>query len=87
MLLKIKPHSPEEKPSHSCQVIMAMTYQKPITIDYSEKYDAWNCIDGITEEDAALMSMDTDNMIGWVYADEVFWQIVLAMREAGHEVY
>ena len=85
MLLKIKPHSPDEKPRHSCKVIMAMKWQEPLIIDYSEKHNAWNCIDKYSEEDAEHLKMDTENMIGWVYADEIFWQIVLAMREAGRE--
>lgn len=82
MLLKIKPHSPEEKPSHSCKVFMAMTYG-PTFMCYSKKYDAWNVEDSDKNTATAL---DTDHMIGWVYADEIYWQIVNARREAGDEI-
>ena len=82
MLLKIKPHSPEEKPNHSCKAVMAMKYGLTI-MDYSKKHDAWNVVD---KDSSAGTAIGTENMIGWVYADEVYWQIVNARREAGHEV-
>lgn len=85
MLLKIKVHGPEEKPAHSCEVIASMRWQKPIILDYSKKYDAWNCKDTDSEDDAKLTAMGTENMIGWVYADEIFWQTVIARREAANE--
>ena len=86
MLLKIKPHSPEEKPNHSCEVIMAMTWGRPEKMDYSKNYNAWNCKDSDSEEDAKKIAIGTENMIGWVYADEIYWQIVNARREAGDEI-
>lgn len=86
MLLKIKPHGPEEKPSHSCEVIAAMSWGKPELMSYSQKYNAWNCQDKDSEEGAKGLAIGTENMIGWVYADEVFWQIVSARREAGDEI-
>lgn len=82
MLLKIKPHGPEEKPSHSCKVVMAMSYGLTM-MDYSTKYDAWNVAD--TDKNNAT-AIDNKNMIGWVYSDEIFWQIVNARREAGDEI-
>lgn len=82
MLLKIKPHSPEEKPSHGCKVIVAMSYG-PTMMDYSKKHDAWNVADKDENADTAI---DTEHMIGWVYAEEIFWQIVIARREAGDEI-
>jgi hypothetical protein len=85
MLLKIRIHGPEEKPAHSCKVMMAMTWQDMMVTDYSEKHNAWNCIDEDSEEEARLLAIGTENMIGWVYSDEIFWQIVNARREAGHE--
>lgn len=85
LFLKIKPHGPEEKPAHSCKVIASMTWQEPIILDYSKKYDAWNCRDTDNEENAKLTAMGAENMIGWVYADEIFWQTVIARREVEHE--
>ncbi len=86
MLLKIKPHSPEEKPSHSCEVIMAMSWGKPELMYYSQKYNAWNCRDTDDEETAKGLAIGTENMIGWVYSDEVYWQMVSARREDGDEI-
>lgn len=82
MLLKIKVHGPEEKPAHSCKVIAAMKYQHIFETDYSEKYNAWNVSD---EDEDKRTEIGDENMVGWIYSEELFWQIVNARREAKHE--
>lgn len=82
MLLKIRPHGPEEPPSHSCKAFAAMSYG-PALLDYSKKYKAWNVQDTDDNDDTVI---NTEHMIGWVYADEIYWQIVCDRREAGNEV-
>lgn len=82
MLLKIRIHGPEEKPAHSCRVVAAMKYHVLNEMDYSVKYGAFNVAD--SDEDP-WTAIGTENIIGWVYSDEIFWQIVNARREAGCE--
>lgn len=82
MLLKIKFHGPEEKPAHSCKVIAAMKYHQIFVTDYSKKYNAWNVSD---EDEDRRTEIGDENMVGWIYSEELFWQIVNARREAKHE--
>ena len=83
MLLKIRVHGPKEKPSHSCKAVVATVCHDLHTINYSDKYRAWNVCD--TDETDETKIDPTDYFIGWVYMEEIFWQIVLARREAGDE--
>lgn len=73
--MEIKFHSMKEKPMISCDVIMAPKYSKPFITNYDKISDTFNY-----SEDCDT-SVDTDNYIGWVYADDLFWQMVRCADE------
>lgn len=84
MLLKIKVHGPNEKPAHSCKCVVAKKQHYTTIMDYSATHDAWNCEDN--DEHWQETAIGTENFVGWVYEDEIFWQMVMARREAGDEI-
>lgn len=84
MLLKIRVHGPDERPTHSCKALVATKIHDLHDLHYSKEHNAWNVKD--EDEDAEYAIDPKDYFIGWIYEDEIFWQIVCARREADHEV-
>ena len=83
MLLKIKFHPPTERPTYSCEAIVATKYHDLYSMPYSFDHGAWNVRDKDIDTDNAIDPKDY--FIGWIYADEIFWQMVAASREENHE--
>ena len=63
-------HSFGEKPNKSGSYIVYTKSQSITTIDYSAKYQEWNC-DDETDKDVIRRSNMTNRVIAWAYCEDI----------------
>ena len=75
--MKIKYHNMHEFPMKTCDVILCSQWFELRTTPYSAKYGKFGVRDHYTEEEAKDLAVEEDLYLGWVYADELAWQMVV----------
>lgn len=69
-------HSMTDRPAISCKTIMLTKWFDLYIMPYSYKYDAFGLKDEDLLEERDDLKADEDVYIGWIYADELRWQMV-----------
>jgi hypothetical protein len=75
--MKIKYRPMSELPFKSCDVILCSKWFELRITPYSAKYNKFGVRDSYTEEEAAELAADKSLYIGWAYAAELVWQMVV----------
>lgn len=73
--MKIKFHPMKERPLFDCEVIMVSGYGQMFLTNYDKFHNEFNYSEN-------SFTSFTGEYIGWVYADELLWQMVEAAHEA-----
>ena len=76
--MEIKFHSMEEVPVRSCDVVMLNRWLELRIVPYSKKHHSFNTRDTDSEENAKSLAVDENYYLGWVYADQLVWQMEAA---------
>jgi len=87
-MLNIKFHPIIEKPERSCKILIADRYNwHPYPMEFSRKYNAFNVSDDDENDETKIDIAHSTLYIGWIYAEELFWQMVGEAREGGNEIF
>ena len=63
-------HSSGEKPKKSGSYVVYTKSNNVATIDYSAKYQEWNCDDG-TDQDVIRRNAMNSRVIAWAYCEDI----------------
>lgn len=80
--MEIQFHSMKERPVRSCDIIIQDKWLDMNFSSYSRIYDKYNVKDNDSEEDAKALALDETIYNGWIYLDELRWQMVRCAHEA-----
>lgn len=72
--MKIKYHPMDEKPMKSCEVIICTKWADLRLYPFSYKHNKFGIKD--SEDPNEITACDESLYYGWVYADELAWQMV-----------
>ena len=75
--MQIKFHSMNERPKKSCNVVLCTEWFELNILPYSYKYYRFGLRDTDPAEDVEVRAANVEYYLGWVYADELVWQMVV----------
>lgn len=74
--MELNYHPMTERPALSCKTIMLTKWFDLYIMPYSKNHDGFGLEDSDILEEREMLRVDESVYIGWVYADELRWQMV-----------